>query len=285
MRRTQNSRSHPRDAPWLALITAGYLLWSLTPLLLVVIYSFNAGTSVTRWEGSSLRWWIGDPAAGESIAYDPETRAGLVHSLVLASLATAVAVPMGSAFALGCRGWHSRLSKAGMASMLFALALPPVTLGAAMWLLLAYPLRSFPFGEFGWFGTRAQFVGLVTLFLPAATLVVWTRLLFLDREQEEMATDLGAPPGEVLRRIIFPQIRLAIVAAAAVVFALALAEFVVVDALVGSNSTRALGPELLATATNASPRVNAVGTTLALAGCIAFALLVATFGSVVRRVR
>ena len=172
-----------------------------------------------------------------------------------------------------------------MASMLFALALPPVTLGAAMWLLLAYPLRSFPFGEFGWFGTRAQFVGLVTLFLPAATLVVWTRLLFLDREQEEMATDLGAPPGEVLRRIIFPQIRLAIVAAAAVVFALALAEFVVVDALVGSNSTRALGPELLATATNASPRVNAVGTTLALAGCIAFALLVATFGSVVRRVR
>ena len=54
MRRTQNSRPHPRDAPWLALITAGYLLWSLTPLLLVVIYSFNAGTSVTRWEGSSL---------------------------------------------------------------------------------------------------------------------------------------------------------------------------------------------------------------------------------------
>ncbi len=281
----QISRSQCRDAPWLALITAGYLLWSLTPLVLVVIYSFNAGTSVTHWEGASLRWWVGDPAAGESIAYDSETRDRLVHSLVLATLTTAVAVPIGSAFALGCRGWHSRLREAGMASMLVALALPPVTLGAAMWLLLAYPLRSFPFGEFGWFGTRAQFVGLVTLFLPVATLVVWTRLLFLDREQEEMATDLGAPPGEVLRRIILPQIRLAIGAAAAVVFALALAEFVVVDALVGSNSTRGLGPELLATATNASPRVNAVGTTLALAGCIAFALLVATFGSVVRRSR
>jgi ABC-type spermidine/putrescine transport system permease subunit II len=54
-------------------------------------------------------------AARESIAYDPETRARLAHSLVLASLTTVVAVPMGSAFALGCRGWHSRLRNAGMA--------------------------------------------------------------------------------------------------------------------------------------------------------------------------
>ena len=276
------SRSQPSHAPWLALITASYLLWSLAPLVLVVIYSFNAGTSVTSWEGLSLRSWIGDPPAGESIAYDPETRARLFHSLVLATLTTAIAVPIGSAFALGCRGWRSRLRNAAMGAMLIALVLPPVVLGAVTWLLLAYPLRSFPFGEFGWFGTKAQLVGLVTLFMPVATLVVWTRLLFLDREQEELATDLGAPPSDVVRRIIFPQIRLAVVAAAAVVFALALAEFVVVDALVGSNSTRALGPELLATATDASPKVNAIGTTLALAGGLAFCLLAMTFGSVIR---
>ena len=72
------------------------------------------------------------------------------------------------------------------------------------------------------------------------TLVVWARLVFLDREQEEMAADLGAPPGDVLGRVILPQIRLAVLAGAAVVFAGSLGEFVIVDKLVGAE--RHTGP-------------------------------------------
>ena len=279
------ARSRARPAPWLAFVTGCYLVWSLLPLLLVIVYSFNAGDTVTHWQGFSLRWWIGDPSAAESIVYDPETRTRLAHSLVLASLTTGIAVPIGTMFALGCRGWHSWVRNAGLTIILIALVLPPIALGAAMWLLLAYPLRSIPFGEFGWFGTRAQLVGLVTMFLPIVTLVVWARLVFLDREQEEMAADLGAPPGDVLGRIILPQIRLAVLAGAAVVFAGSLGEFVIVDKLVGPNDTRAVGPVLLATVTNASPRVNAVGTTLAITAGIAFALLAWTFAAVFKRSR
>ncbi len=280
MERERRARPPARRAPWLTLVTACYLMWSLLPLLLVVAYSFNAGDTVTHWQGFSLRWWIGDPSAAESIVYDPETRSRLAHSLVLASVTTFIAVPIGTMFALGCRGWRSWVRNAGLSIMLIALVLPPIAIGAAMWLLLAYPLRSIPFGEFGWFGTRAQLVGLVTMFLPIVTLVVWARLVFLDREQEEMAADLGAPPGDVLGRVILPQIRLAVLAGAAVVFAGSLGEFVIVDKLVGPNDTRALGPVLLATVTNASPRVNAVGTTLAIAAGIAFALLAWAFASV-----
>ena len=216
---TVGGEREPAHAPWLRGITVAYLVWSLLPLLLVVVYSFNAGDTVTHWQGFSLRWWIGDPSAAESIVYDPETRTPLGAQLGPGSLTTVIAVPIGTMFALGCRGWHSWVRNAGLTIMLIALVLPPIAIGAAMWLLLAYPLRSIPFGEFGWFGTRAQLVGLVTMFLPIVTLVVWARLVFLDREQEEMAADLGAPPGDVLGRVILPQIRLAILAGAAVVFA------------------------------------------------------------------
>ena len=78
----------PVRAPWLAFVTGCYLVWSLLPLLLVIVYSFNAGDTVTHWQGFSLRWWVGDPSAAESIVYDPETRTRLAHSLVLASLTT-----------------------------------------------------------------------------------------------------------------------------------------------------------------------------------------------------
>jgi spermidine/putrescine transport system permease protein len=270
----------PDRAPWLAGVTVGYLIWSLGPILLALVFSFNAGSSVTHWEGFSLRWWVGDPAAQESIVYDPEARAALLHSLVLASLTTAIAVPIGTAFALGCRGWRSRISRLGLWTMLVAFATPPIALGVAMWLLFAYPLRHFPFGRFGWFGTRAQVVGLVTMFLPLATLVIFARLLLIDRDQEEMAADLGAPPRETLRRVLLPQLRPAIVASTAVVFAAALGEFVVVSAVRGSNATRALAPAMFGSIGGATPRYSVIGATLALAGALSFAMLVVAFRAV-----
>jgi len=264
-------------APWLAGITAAYLVWSLGPIVLAMVYSFNAGSTVTHWEGASLRWWVGDPAAQESIMYDPALRAALLHSLLLASWTTVIAVPMGTTFALGCRGWRSRISRIGLWTMLLAVALPPIVLGVAMWLLFAFPLRDVPFGAFGWFGTRAQVIGLVTLFLPLATLIVFARLLLIESEQEEMAADLGASPGEIVRRVLLPQLGPAIVATAAVVFAGALGEFVVVSAVRGSNATRALGPAMFGSIGGATPRHSVIGTTLALAGAASFALLVLVF--------
>jgi spermidine/putrescine transport system permease protein len=275
------SRAGPR-APWLAAITFGYLVWSLGPLILAIVYSFNAGSSITHWEGFSLRWWVGDPATQESILYDPSTRSALEHSLWLAILTTVIAVPIGTAFAMGCWGWRSRLSRLGLWTMLVALAIPPVALGAAMWLLFAYPLRGFPLGDFGWFGTRAQVAGLVTVGLPLATLVIWARLLFLNHEQEEMAADLGAPPGGFVWRVLLPQLAPAIGGAAAVVFAGALGEFVIVQALVGTNETRALGPALLGARQGPEPRFSAIGTVLAVTGGAAYAVLALTFRAAAR---
>ena len=270
----------PGHAPWLAWITVGYLIWSLVPIVIAMIYSFNTGSSITHWEGFSLRWWVGDPAAQESIVHDPELRAALLQSLKLASLTAAIAVPCGTAFALGCRGWHSRIPRLGLWAMALVVASPPIVLGVAMWLLFAYPLRDVPFGEFGWFGTRAQVAGLVTLFLPLATLVVFARLVLIGREQEEMAADLGAPPHEIVRRVLLPQLRSVIAASGAVVFAGALGEFVIVDAVRGSNATRALGPAMFGSIGGATPRYSVIGTTLAFAGAMSFALLAVAFRAV-----
>ena len=52
--------------PWrkprlLAAVTIGYLLWSLLPVLIAVLFSFNDGRSRTVWQGFSMRWYWGDP--------------------------------------------------------------------------------------------------------------------------------------------------------------------------------------------------------------------------------
>jgi spermidine/putrescine transport system permease protein len=271
-----------RDAPWLAAVTFAYLVWSLAPLLVAVVFSFNASPSITHWEGFSLRWWAGANPYDPGLLHDPELRAALLHSLLLATVSTAVAVPFGTAFALGARHWQRWPARIGFAAMLLVLALPPIVLGSSLWLMFAYPLRHSPFGDFGWFGTPAQLVGLITMFLPLATIVVFARLLMIDPTTEEIAADLGAPPNDIVRRVLLPQLEPAVLAATAVVFAASLGEFVVVDKVVGTDATRALAPILLGAANNPAPIDNAIGSLLAAVGAVAAAAIVLAFRGAAR---
>jgi ABC-type spermidine/putrescine transport system permease subunit II len=190
-----------------------------------------------------------------------------------------IAVPIGTAFALGAQGWPSRLARAGLGSMILVLVIPRIALAEDLYLVFVLPLRRFPFGDLGWFGTPGQLAGLVILLMPLATLVVFARLQLLDRSHEDVATDLGAPPNEVVRRIILPQIVPAIGAASAVVFAGAIGEFVVVDVLRGSNATEALAPALFGALGGPEPVNSVIGTVLAASGAVAWATIVLAFRS------
>ena len=44
----------------LPILIWGYITWSLVPVIIAVIYSFNDGRSRTVWKGFSFRWWFGD---------------------------------------------------------------------------------------------------------------------------------------------------------------------------------------------------------------------------------
>ena len=139
--------SHDAEhAPWLRAITILYLCWSLIPLVIAIVFSFNAAPSVSRWEGFSLYWWVGRPRDQLSLVYDPQIRRALLHSLTLAFWTTVVAVPMGTAFALGARGWPSRAARAGLAAMILVLVVPRIAVADEMYIVLLLPLRRVPFG-------------------------------------------------------------------------------------------------------------------------------------------
>ncbi|MEI7883628.1 MAG: ABC transporter permease, partial [Actinomycetota bacterium] len=60
----------------------GYIIWSLVPVIIAVVYSFNDGRSRTVWQGFSLRWWSGDPNA--SVLHDASMHQAIFNSLILA---------------------------------------------------------------------------------------------------------------------------------------------------------------------------------------------------------
>ena len=88
-----------RRDPWrqprvLAAVTIGYLLWSLVPVLVAVLFSFNDGKSRTVWQGFSMRWYYGDPL--RSVWHDASLHTALTYTLYLGILTTLVTVPSGA---------------------------------------------------------------------------------------------------------------------------------------------------------------------------------------------
>ena len=94
--------------PWgrprfLRLVGIGFIVWTLIPIVLAILFSFNPGRSISAFQGFSLRWYVGDPV--ESVWHDPALRRALAQSLKLALGTVVLAVPLGVAFALGIDRW------------------------------------------------------------------------------------------------------------------------------------------------------------------------------------
>jgi len=232
-------------------VTGGYILWSLVPVVIAIMFAFNAGRSRTTWQGFSFRWFTGPVG----VFHDPALQGALKHTLLLAVICVAVATPLGVTLALGLQRWRGHGAGTVNTVMLLPLVTPEIVMGVALLLLF---LKVFP--GLG-LGTFPQAIGQVTFTLSYVVVIVRGRLVSIGREYEEAAADLGAPPYDQIFRVLLPLLTPAIVASAAVVFALSIDDFVVTQYLAGGASTTTVSMLLYATARGApTPALNAIAT-------------------------
>jgi spermidine/putrescine transport system permease protein len=253
--------------PWrkpyfLAIGTALYLIWSLAPVVIAVLFSFNAGRSRSTWQGFSLRWYWSDPV--NSVWHDPALRSALFQSLKLASLTMLIAVPLGVLFAIGLDRWRGRGSDSANFLMLFSIVTPEIIMGVSLFLVFVKLL------VFVHLGTTAQLVGLITFEMAYPVIIVRARLLSIGKEYEEAAMDLGASPIKALRMVLLPLLAPAIFASFMIVFADAIDDFVIVRYLSSTAGTETIPIKIYSTARNApTPALNALASILLFSTIIA----------------
>jgi spermidine/putrescine transport system permease protein len=245
-----------RKPRYLQAITWGYLAWSIVPVVIAIVFSFNAGRSRSTWQGFSLRWWYQDPF--DSLWQDPALRSAMFQTLRLSLLTVLLAVPLGTAFAIGIDRWRGRPATTANFFMLFSFVMPEIILGVSLLLLFSNLLEGVVR-----LGTFAQTLGLVTFQLSYPVIVVRARLLSIGSEYEEAAMDLGASPSQALRRVLLPLLGPAILASAALVFADSVDNFVTVRYLSGQAPTEPLSVKIYSAARGSpTPAVNAAATVM-----------------------
>lgn len=256
------SRNPWRRPTFLAAFAGLYLVWSLAPVLIAVLFSFNSGRSRSTWQGFSLRWYFGDPV--NSVWHDPTLRTALFQSLKLASVTMLVAVPLGVLFAIGLDRWRGRGSGSANFLMLMSFVTPEIIMGVSLFLVFVKLLL------FVHLGTTAQLLGLITFEIAYPVIIVRARLLSIGKEYEEAAMDLGASPTRAVRSVLLPLLLPAIFASFMIVFADAIDDFIIVRYLSASASTETIPIRIYTTARGApTPALNALASLMLLATVVA----------------
>ena len=192
------------------------------PILILVIYSFNASRLVTVWGGWSLRWYhefFADRAMIEAAWMSLRVAVASATIATLIGTLAAVALSRGERF----RG------RTLFSGMLYApLVMPEVITGLSL-LLLFVALNA----ERGfWTVTIAH----TTLTMCFVAVVVQSRLGSLDRSLEEAAMDLGCDPADAFLSVTLPLITPAIVPGWLLAFPLSLDDLVIASFTPGPGS-------------------------------------------------
>jgi spermidine/putrescine transport system permease protein len=231
-----------------------YLIWSLAPIALAVLFSFNKGKSQATYQGLSMKWYYADPV--NSVWHDPQLHSAVFTTLRLSAYTTLIAVPLGVAFALGINRWRSRVSSTFNFVMILSFVVPELIFGVAMFFVFT---QLFRFVELG---TWAEILGLVTWNVSWPAIIVQARLVGIGRQYEEASADLGATQFQTIRKVLLPLLTPAIFASAILVFSGVIDDFVIVDLLSSNASNTPMSVIIYSTqhGGNGGPALNALAT-------------------------
>ncbi|MGU3359310.1 ABC transporter permease subunit [Methylobacterium sp. M6A4_1b] len=218
------------------------------PIVILVVYSFNASALVTVWGGFSTRWY------GVLVADVPLREAAGI-SLVVALASAALATVFGTLAALALDRGGRFAGRRAFTGLVYApLVMPEVITGLSLLLL------------FVGFGLDR---GLLTLVVAHATLglgfvavIVGARLRGLDRSLEEAAADLGAHPGRVFATVTLPLIAPSLAAAFLLAFTLSLDDLVIASFVSGPGATTLPMRLYSQVRLGVNPEINAASTLL-----------------------
>jgi spermidine/putrescine transport system permease protein len=257
--RTVLGRLRPRRNPWrhpvfLEGFTWLYLVWSLVPVALAVLFSFNNGKSQSVWQGFSLRWYYKDPV--NSVLHDPALHAAVLQTVRLSVYVTLITVPLGLAFALGINRWRGVTASSANFVMILSFVIPELIFGVAVFFVFTRLFTTVGLG------TVAEILALVTWNVSWPALIVQARLVTIGRQYEEAAADLGATPLQITYRVMMPLLTPAIFASAVLVFSGVVDDFVLVDLLSSNASNTPMSVYIYSQQRggNGGPALNALGT-------------------------
>jgi spermidine/putrescine transport system permease protein len=241
-----------RPGPLLCGVSLGLFAFLYAPILVVVVFSFNAARFGAGWKGFTFEWY-------SALFQNQLALEALRNTLVLACFSTLVSAVLGTMLGYALRRYEFPGSRWVRELMQVPVFVPDVVMAVS--LLLLFKLIRQWFGILD-LGLATMAIGHVTFQIPFVAIIVRSRMAGLDPSLEEAAHDLGANARQVFRHVTLPLMLPGVLAGAMLAFTLSLDDFVVSFFTSGPGSTTL--PILIYSSVKrgVTPDINALSTLL-----------------------
>ena len=195
------------------------LVFLYAPILVLVVYSFNAANSTAQLHGFSLKWY-------RELFHDAATLDAFRNTMILAVSSSLISGVLGTVSAVGIfkmkNKWVKNVTR-GVTNI--PMMNPDIVTGISMMLLFVFAGRMF--GRTGVLGFPTMLIAHITFCLPYVILSVLPKLRQTDVNLSEAAQDLGCTPIQSFFKVVLPAIMPGVLTGVMIAFTLSLDDFVI----------------------------------------------------------
>jgi len=239
------------DLPGFATVAIVVFVALYAPILIMTLYSFNAGQSVASWEGWSLDWY--------RVAWgNEEVKKATLISLQVAAAAAVLSTALATLAALGTTRRRIFRGQTFIYVMINQPLMVPEIVTAVALLLVTAAIKK----ATGYSGLGYLIMAHTAFCIPFAYLPIRARLESMDLSLETAAADLYASPWATFRRVTLPLLGPGIIAGAMLAFVISLDDVVITE-FVKSGGQDTLPTYMLGQMRRQlTPEINAISTML-----------------------
>jgi len=219
------------------------------PIVIVVVYSFNASRTIGHWTGFSLTWY-------EQLFANAAIQQSLFFTIFVAFTATFVASIIGTCGAIGIFYTKKRAQKLLLALNQIPLISPDIVLGISYMLLFLF--IKLPFG------TTSVLLAHIIFSTPVVLIAVLPRLYNMDPDLISAAEDLGANTWQTFKVAIWPTILPGLISGAMLALTFSLDDFIVTYFTAGEGVSTLSMQIYTQIKRQVSPELNALSTLMLL---------------------
>ena len=204
--------------PWLNISLLVTLLFLYTPIIVLIIFSFNDSRRNIVWKGFTLKYY-------KKMFSNEILLEAFLNSIVIALITTILSLMLGVLTAILLWRFQFPLKSLYQGMIMIPVIVPEICIGIAF--LVFFNWIGWP-SDLIWPLSLAKITFAHSLFcFPFVAIVIRAKLVSLNRECEEAAKDLGANAWHVYRDIWFPHLKPSLIAGGLLAFTLSLDDFVI----------------------------------------------------------
>ena len=225
-----------------------------TPIVTLMVFSFNDSKSMGKWSGFTLRWY-------SQLFQNARIMEALKYTIIIAVISSIIATIIGTLAAIGIHRMKGLPKKTLLNINNLPVLNPDIVTGVSIMSLFIFifPILN-KIGVNAQFGFTTMLLAHITFNIPYVVLSVLPKLRQLPSNITEAALDLGATPGYAMRKIILPQIKPGIIAGLLMAFTMSIDDFVISFFTTGPGVTN-LSIEIYSMARKGiNPSINALST-------------------------